>query len=699
MLSPPSRPELGGSRGDTPLGARRSKHRAGRGALLALAVCCACTRVPPGRAAVARIDIRGASELSESDLERRIATRESARFLGLFPELFYDPEIYDPYLLESDLARIERYYRARGFYAASVRQGVVRYRDPQHVEVQIEVQESSPTLVRRLTIQGLEGLPGEVVSAMHAAVDAHVGVGERFEEEPYVAATSAIQRALTDRGYAEARVERRARVDVPRFVADVTFVVDAGERAALGEIRLHGLGGLPEAPVRRALDLAPGEPYSTSALENAQQAALELGVFSSVAIRPRPEQREPGSAAVPLDVELTGAPLRTLRLGGGVQLDTLQTGAHLFAGYDHENFLGGLRRLSLELRPRLVFYPTRLDNLAPPDDLLPELGALATLRQPGFLEARTLGSLRVQYNIYAVLNALSDGVDVLGYREARVAGALDRPLGRHLRVQPSHVVQTNTPFAYVGDLADELGSLVISYSELLLTLDLRDDILSPRRGLRLLLPLQAAGLGGDAADFRVKPELSLYLPLGAAWTFALHGSLGALFPFDYSRAETSGRDAQLLFFRGFFAGGPASNRGYPQRGIGPHGALPFLYVGGVNPCEAAGSSAAECSVALGGLSIWEASAEVRYTLGESLSLALFCDAADVTRRRLGYSLARPHLACGPGLRLATPVGPIRSDLGVRVPGMQVLAGAAAEPEPPDWLGLPIALTVGIGQAF
>lgn len=667
--------------------------------LMVAALGAACTSVPQGRAAVVEIEIHGARELSESELERRIATRESPRFLGLVPELFYDPEIFNPYRLETDLQRIERYYHARGFYGALVRQGLVRYVDPSHVRVLIEVRENAPTQIRQLSLQGLEGLPEDVVAAARAALDENLSAGERFEEARYSETASAIRRALTDRGYADAQVQRRARVDVPRFVADVSYEVRAGKPAVLGAVRLRGLGKLPEAPVRRALDLTRGEPYSEADLEDAQQAALELGVFSSVLVQPRPEQRAPGSAEVPVDVELAPSPLHAVRLGGGLQLDTLQTGAHVLAGYEHLNFLGGLRRLSIELRPRLVFYPTRLDNLTVPDDLLPELGALVTLRQPGFLEARTSGALRAQYNVYAVLNALSDGVGVLGYREARVIGALERPFGRRLRVQLSHHVQTNIPFSYIGDLGRALGSVSLSYTELLLGIDFRDDLLSPSKGARLLLPLQVAGLGGDAADLRLKPELSLYIPLADEWTFALRGAVGALFPFNYRQPETSGRDAQLLFFRGFFAGGPASNRGYPQRGIGPHGALPFLYLGGINPCEVGSSSSDDCSIALGGLSIWEASAELRHELGELLSLALFCDAADVTRGRLDFSLERPHLSCGPGVRYETPVGALRADLGVRVPELQVVSGATAEPEPGEILGLPIALTIGIGEAF
>ncbi|MEO8178758.1 MAG: BamA/TamA family outer membrane protein [Deltaproteobacteria bacterium] len=659
-----------------------------------------CTSVPQGRAAVASMEVRGTKQVSESDIEDKLATRESPRFLGFISEFIYEPEIFNRYVLERDLERVERYYHARGFYVAVVRAGVVRYLDDSHVSVLIEVQEGKPTRIRNLSLTGLTGLPEAVVEAVKAALAATLNVGGLFEEQPYTEAEQAIKRALTDRGYAYAEVSRSARVDLPGYYADVRYELKPREPAVLGEVSIYGLGKIPAAPVRRALALDPGTPYSTTELENAQQAALELGVFSSVDVRPRVEDPPPTPPVIPIDVLTTPTELKSLQLGAGLQLDTLQTDLHLLVGWEHGNFLGGLRRLSLELRPGLILYPTRVDNLTPPDEYLPELGAVATLRQPGFLEARTLGSLRAEYNIYAVLNALSDGAGVLGYREARIAGGLDRPFGRHLRVQPSQNIQTNVPFAYVNQLGEDLDSLIISYSEALVTIDFRDHVISPHKGFRLLLPLQAAGLGGDAADLRFKPELTAFIPASSAWTLAARASIGALFPFNYQQAETSGRDAQILFFRGFFAGGPASNRGYAQRGIGPYGRLPFLYVNGMNPCDATRTNRDECSVALGGLAIWEASLELRYSRSGPLDFAVFCDAADVSRERLSYSLNRPHLSCGPGLRYETPVGPIRADLGVRVPGLQVPRGEVAlEPEPPEIFGLPVAIAIGIGQAF
>src|SRR5262245_19632834 len=79
-----------------------------------------CAHPPPGRYAIDRVDIRRATGpgldnedthrgVQESDVEDRIATAESPRFLGVFPRgVVLDYELFDPYILERDLARIER---------------------------------------------------------------------------------------------------------------------------------------------------------------------------------------------------------------------------------------------------------------------------------------------------------------------------------------------------------------------------------------------------------------------------------------------------------------------------------------------------------------------------------------------------------------------------------------------------------------
>jgi outer membrane protein insertion porin family/translocation and assembly module TamA len=84
----------------------------------------------------------------------------------------------------------------------------------------------------------------------------------------------------------------------------------------------------------------------------------------------------------------------------------------------------------------------------------------------------------------------------------------------------------------------------------------------------------------------------------------------------------------------------------------------------------------------------------------AFSMAGFCDAADVSPFSVDIRLTRPHLSCGLGARYDTPVGPIRLDVGYRIPHAQFAENDASFEQPPSTLfGAPIALAFGIGEAF
>ena len=74
---------------------------------------------------------KGTTKSPSRELEDKIATRESPHFLGLFEGVVYDYEIFNLYVLQRDLQRIERYYRARGFYRGSRASGPGFLRRPE----------------------------------------------------------------------------------------------------------------------------------------------------------------------------------------------------------------------------------------------------------------------------------------------------------------------------------------------------------------------------------------------------------------------------------------------------------------------------------------------------------------------------------------------------------------------------------------
>jgi outer membrane protein assembly factor BamA len=706
---------------------------------LVLSVVPACATLPARRYATESISVTGNAAIDDADILERIATRATPRFLGLFQGVMYDYEVFDRYVLERDLQRIERYYRARGFYRSHVRAGRVFDSGRNEIRIEIVVEEGPPTLVGRVDVHGLEGTSAEVAMDAQSEVASAVDIGDRFEEESFDVAAKELQQLFADNGHAYVKIKRAADVDVTRDLASLGFWVEPGPVVHLGQIDIKGLGKIPEEQIRLTMQLEPGDLYSLSELQSAERALLDLGVFSSVSVKPDLEHRSSARASdmagadddakgaqgviqtVPIHVEVQQSRFRSVHLGGGLQVDSQRTDLHLVAGWEDRNLFGGLRNFLVEFVPGAVIYPTRLPDLEAPERLLPQARLRFEFRQPNFLEAITAGVIRAQGSLSPVLlsSERDPAAPILGYRDLRASAGLERSIYWKLFGSLTHNVQVNDPFTYAGTLDSALDTAVVSYPELFLRLDARDDRMEPKKGAYASTTLQFAGIGGDARDFKVQPEARVYVPLGGRYNFAARGSFGLLFAENYgdtiagnatdnqytipeAARPTVVRDIQLMYLRGFFAGGPGSNRGYALRDIGPRGQVPFYNPGQSTAEQAAGCGGTDpgpnCNLPLGGFTLWELSGEFRFPLLGELRGAIFADAADVSPDAVDFRFDRPHLSGGLGFRYGTPIGPVRFDIGYRIPGLQAPSGED-EYEPNDIFGLPIALSFGIGEPF
>lgn len=781
--------------------------------------------MPPGRSVIDRVDLRGPSQVSPSELSDHLATHATSSTLGLF--LTY--EVYDRFVVERDLQRIERFYRTKGFYDARAVAGRVIYLKDRHVRVEVLVEEGSPIQVKAVRIELRSEISEAAARALTKAQT--VRINGQFDETKLEEMKQKMQRALTDHGYAHARVTggfseedlapevgeptpldpvtgsarvkkvpttepcveadsavpstdsldpkvpkadttssssgaRRysVRVDPQQHSAQVFFVVDPGPLARIREVQFveitdkdtsAPLTTLPEDVLRAEAGIRANDVYSSADLESARLTLLSLGVFSTVEVGIPPEymKRCDPPASVPVVIRVRPSPLHTLTFGGGSQIDVLRTDVHLIAGYQHNNFLGGLRKLVTQVKPGLVLFPTNLQNALPAERVLPEVKAKVEIKQPAFLEARTNATVRTEFLVYPYLLSITSAQDVpevvLGYYEFRWAAGLDRGFfAQRLNLSSFYNLQLSYPFTYFGPRDEGIQRVIVSYVSLAQALDLRDNPLHPHYGMYLSNDLQLAGgvFRGDADDVRVQPDVRFYAPVTKWLTMATRTSVGFLFPRSYGSTLTQtqpdatlypdaaaqfnaarNRDLQLLFFRAFFSGGPNSNRGYPIRGVGPRGIAPFklggVTTGALAACQGrtaggAGVSGAVsqvavlpavdpeiCGVALGGLSLWEASLEFRIDFTEKFATTLFVDSSNVTRQKLSIQLDSPHVSTGVGLRYETPVGPLRFDVGYAIPKLQCLStpSKTCDPQvegvPTSTLGLPVALNIAVGEAF
>lgn len=699
----------------------------------ALSCLSGCHQVPPGRDAVSRVRIDGAPDTHEEELESGLATQPSPRLLGLFGGV-YEYELLDRAALERDLERIERQLRRRGYYEAKVRAARIVRIGENRVRVEIEVIPGEAVRIRDVQTSGLADLPFEVSTAATRALA--LRQGEPFDEDAFERAQEEVARALADRGYAFAEVEGKARVDLVTHSADLAFTVRPGKLSVLGPVRIEGLRQLPEGPVRAALQLEEGDLYSRSELDLARAALLELRAFSRVELIPQLDR--PESGVVPVTIRVTEAALRTATVGAGARLDVLRLAGHLRLGWEHRNFLGGLRNFTATAIPGVTLFPTRIDFLRPPTRLLPENSLNLTLRQPSFLEGRTTGLLEVSYNIYPLLYPLTEGTDpererIIGYNEVGSRAGLERAFWqRRVPITLSYNWRANFPFAYQGTTVEGLETVIVSYPELAAALDLRDHPIHTTSGAYISSAIQFANpsLGGLVTDVRIQPEARGYVPLDNSRrvVLAARAGFGFVFPFNYGETldpesqqyvnllldptnPNVVRDQHRLLFRAFYSGGPNSNRGYPYRRVGPHGPIGFLSPTGENcsVLDDGGNPRAlppACIRPLGGFSLWEASLELRFNVADPWSLVAFVDASNVSTRVADLNFGAPHVSVGPGVRYASPVGPIRLDVGWRVPGLQLLReqpGVLDVSQTPGFVDEPwytaFAFHILIGEAF
>jgi outer membrane protein insertion porin family/translocation and assembly module TamA len=674
---------------------------------------------PAGRDLISDVEVKSDGAVEPSAVEEGLATHPPP-FPKALEGVLHDYQVFDESVLARDLERVERYYRARGYYEAKVRAGRVLRVDERHVRVEILVDEGPVVRVASPPeIRGAARLPHEVGVAVFKAVT--IDPGDVFDEAVFEKNAKRLREVLGNAGYAFAEVEHKAKVDLSTHTAKVSFEIRPGKTATYGPVKIVGLESIPERPVREALAIRQGRPYSQHELDEAKEALQNLGVFASVEIRE--EKGRPESGEVPITVVVREGSLRTLRLGGGATFDVLRLSNHLRAGWEHRNFLGGMRRFTVEARPGVTYFPTRIGRFDSPTRLLPENRIRTELRQPSFIEGRTAGFVSGEYRIYPLLYPLPDGADpekerVIGYHEVRASTGLERAfLSHHLFVTPSYHWQANFPFTYQGNRPAGLDNVRVSFPELHAFLDLRDDRIQPHEGLYLSNTLQVAGFWfrGTVSDVRVRSEARAYLPMSRRVTLATRLTTGFLFPSNYGETLEPGnqlaatdptnpeviRDQHKLLFRAFYSGGPSSNRGYPYRGVGPHGPVGFLVPTGQD-CSNPQNLPPACIRPLGGLTLWEASVEVRYPILGPLHGATFVDASDVTREVGKIRANVPHISPGLGLRYATPVGPLRLDAGYRTPWLQQLGKEDLnrnEGNPGTVFGLPIAIHIALGEDF
>ena len=442
-------------------------------------------------------------------------------------------------------------------------------------------------------------------------------------------------------------VSRDPVVDDAAHVMDVTFTVDPGPIAGLGEVAVRGAEGVDPAVIRSFLYSEPGDPYSPQAVAAVRRSLARIEALGAVRVREGEALDAAGN--LPLLVDLTE---RDRNLVGISARYSTVDGPGVRAYYANRNLFGGAETLRIDADLYylgLGYDPYRQQRKAAGIDTTGLGGRLsATFVKPALAGTRydLLANLFVTREVQQ-----SYFVDAAGASAAirhRFSDTFSAQVGVDGQVGRSRDAFGTVDYRLVGVPAS-------------LTYDSTDNLLDPTRGVRLIAsaaPYPGA-FGSDPGIFVAKAQGSTYVALDDEARTILAGRLG------FGSVSGAGLTEIPDNFR-FFAGGGGSVRGFPFRTLGPRG--PF-------------------NLPVGGRSLLEASVEARVKVTDTIGIVPFFDAGTAFASSLPDFDERIRKAVGIGLRYYTGIGPIRADLAFPLDHVK---GNHERP---------VVLYISLGQAF
>ncbi|MGH9893249.1 MAG: autotransporter assembly complex protein TamA, partial [bacterium] len=482
---------------------------------------------------------------------------------------------FNPAVFRTDLERLERYYRARGYYEAKIVYGL-ELKGADRLIARLDIIEGEPVHVAEILIE-VTDRPALAAGLEELRRDLPLAMGKEFAESSYQQSDERIRDYFLDQGYARVKVERKAEVVLERHQARVFYRIEAGPPAVFGETTVQGLQDVTPDIVLRELAYETGEPFSKKALDESRKNLMGLDLFGQVELVPAQTGTDP--AVVPVGLRLEEKPPREILVGIGYGSEDQLRGQ---ARWRHNNWLGGGRRLEVGGKVSFIVREAEVRFVQP--HFLGRHNRFTLgfgpkqLDEPGFFLNLTRLEQRFERKFKPTL---------LGFIEHRLEW--DR-----LEKVPAATVQQLDDFEREG-LLSGLG-LGLLWNRV-------DDPLEPSEGWTLSLLAEQVGgpLGGRFDFYRLQGEGRWFYPLASRTVLATRLKLGFSDPFGGSR--------EVPLFERFYAGGSKSVRGYGRHRLGP-------------------LSASDDPV--GGRSLIEGSVELRRQFSEAIGAALFLDFGQVS---------------------------------------------------------------------
>ncbi len=622
---------------------------------------------------VRSVEIHGNKAFSSRKLRGFLRTRGGS---------FWRPWHHSPYrsdFLRFDRVTLQSYYRRRGYLAAqvdSVRTDPVPGSD-EKVDVRFFLTEGSLSRLSAILIEGEAPLPEpEVRKVLKQKPNDPIDIA-RVEVD-----RQAIEDHYANLGFAAVQVRDSLGADSTRV--NVVYRIEAGPVARVRTVGVDGLHITRGRVVTREVTVRSGDILSRKKLVDSQQRIYDTGLYSDVVF----ERGEIDSVTHLTDLHLTVRERKMAWVDAGLGYGTLDQ-LRLTSEWGHRNI--GREGIGFIVGGRMGIRLTQPDS-GQSKSILGNRRVNASLTEPWIFGTRTRTTLGGYAEQVVQTQTGDKRFLVVPLRAYGATLAFRRDLSpiTHgtLSFEHRHVISDS------ASLPLAVGAESKSYSTRRVGIsaerDTRLEPFDPKGGSDLIGNTVVAGgvLKGSARFLKFGGTATTYRPIRRRLTLALRLQAGYVNPFGHypGRRDTLHELELIPLEDRFVTGGASSVRGYFENEIGYRKVTP------------------DSAALRGGEVLLLGSVEARFPLVWILGGAVFMDAGNVWERPQDITVKRVFTVAGPGagysdmrysvgagIRIATPVGPVRFDYGWKL--------RRAKPEESDLSSTRGTFHFSLGQAF
>jgi outer membrane protein insertion porin family len=546
---------------------------------------------------------------------------------------------YSERLLQQDEENIADLYHANGFPDVKVMNPPVQdnYKGvSRNLAVEIQVTEGQQWLVNQLVIEGVS-----------AGDEAYLRSLVRSSEgQPYSAASMAADQDTVlgyyyNSGYPDAQFES-SQDPAPAAANQVNlrYKVVPGVRQYVRGTLVRGLETTKASLVANRISLAPGDPISQNRIAQSQQRLYDLGIFSKVqtALQNPDGKEESKYVLFHLDEARQysfnlGVGAELARIGGGINSLDYAAGTTGFSprvsvGVSRINFLGLGHTVSLQTQVSTVRTRAIFNYIAPQFEGHESLSLSFSPLFDDSKDVRTFEARRWE------------GTVQLAQKLSRAYTLQYRYTFRRVTLDPNSLKVTGQ-LVPLGSQPVRTGLIGASFIQ-----DRRDDPVNSHRGMLNTVDIGYAWKAfGSETDFtRLLFRNATYYPIGREIVLARSLQFGYI--------QRWGGLPEIPLSERFYSGGANTNRAFPDNQAGPRDPI--------------------SGFPIGGSALFFHSTELRFPLiGDNIGGVLFHDMGNVYSGvdSISFRFHQRNLqdfdymvhSIGFGIRIRTPVGPIRGD--------------------------------------